>query len=131
MEKQIFLNMSVKNLNKSKDFFSKLNFEFNTEYTNETAACMVLGKNIYVMLLTEALFKTFTNKEICDTKKSTEVLIGINAESRERVKEMVKIAAASGGKNLNKPQDHGFMYQEAFEDLDGHTWEIIYMQAGT
>lgn len=131
MEKQIYLNMAVKDLNKSKAFFSKLNFEFNAEFTNEAAACLVLGKNIYAMLLTEDLFKTFTTKDICDTKKCAEVLIGINAESRERVKEMVKIAAAAGGRNLNRPLDHGFMYQESFEDLDGHTWEIIHIQPGT
>jgi predicted lactoylglutathione lyase len=128
MAKKIFVNLPVKNLKKSMDFFTKLDFTFNSQFTDETAACMIVSEDIYVMLLTEDKFKTFTPKAICDATKSTEVLVCLSSESREKVDEMVRKAVASGGTTYNEPQDHGFMYGHGFQDLDGHIWEVIYME---
>jgi uncharacterized protein len=128
MATKIFVNLPVKNLKNSVDFFTKLGFTFDPKFTDETATCMVVAKDIFVMLLTEAKFKTFTPKQICDATKSTEVLVCLSTESREAVNEMVGKAVAAGGKTYNQPQDHGFMYGHGFQDLDGHIWELIYMQ---
>lgn len=121
-------NYDLKDLNRSIEFFTKLGFTFNPQFTDETATCMVVSEDIFVMLLTHDKFKTFTPKEICDATKSTEVLVCISSESRERVDEMVRKAVAAGGTTHNEPQDHGFMYAHAFQDLDGHIWELIYME---
>jgi uncharacterized protein len=128
MATKIFVNLPVKNLKNSVDFFTKLGFTFDPKFTDETATCMVVAEDIFVMLLTEAKFKTFTPKQICDATKSTEVLVCLSTESREAVNEMVRKAVAAGGKTYNRPQDHGFMYGHGFQDLDGHIWELIYMQ---
>ena len=120
MSKQIFVNLPVKDLNKSKDFFTKLGFSFNPQFTDDKAACMVISENIFAMLLTEQFFKTFTKKEISDAKKTTEVLIALDAESREKVDEMVKKAVDAGGSIYRDPEDHGWMYGHSFSDLDGH-----------
>jgi uncharacterized protein len=128
MATKIFVNLPVKNLKNSVDFFTKLGFTFDPKFTDETATCMVVAEDIFVMLLTEAKFKTFTPKQICDATKSTEVLVCLSTESREAVNEMVRKAVAAGGKTYNQPQDHGFMYGHGFQDLDGHIWELIYMQ---
>jgi predicted lactoylglutathione lyase len=128
MATKIFVNLPVKNLKSSVDFFTKLGFTFDPKFTDETATCMVVAEDIFVMLLTEAKFKTFTPKQICDATKSTEVLVCLSTESREAVNEMVRKAVAAGGKTYNQPQDHGFMYGHGFQDLDGHIWELIYMQ---
>lgn len=127
MSKQIFVNLPVKNLNKSKEFFTKLGFTFNEQFTDDKAACLIIGENIFSMLLQEKFFKTFTNKEIADANKTTEVLIAIDAESKERVDELVKKAIEAGGSIYAKSQDHGWMYQHSFADLDGHQWEILFM----
>lgn len=127
MAKQIYINLPVKDLNKSKEFFKRLGFSFDPQFTDDKAACLVIGENIFAMLLTEPFFKTFTKKEISDATKNTEVLIGIDAESRERVDEMVKKAIDAGGSVYNKHQDHGWMYGHSFADLDGHQWEVLYM----
>jgi uncharacterized protein len=128
MATKIFVNLPVKKLKNSVDFFTKLGFTFDPKFTDETATCMVVAQDIFVMLLTEAKFKTFTPKQICDATKSTEVLVCLSTESREAVNEMVRKAVAAGGKTYNEPQDHGFMYGHGFQDLDGHIWELIYMQ---
>jgi predicted lactoylglutathione lyase len=91
---------------------------------------MIVGENIFVMLLVESFFKTFTNKAICDATKSTEVLVCLSCESRAKVDDLVARTVAAGGSAPRKPQDHGFMYGHGFEDLDGHIWELIHMQAG-
>ncbi len=130
MATKIFVNLPVKDLNKSVEFFTKLGFKFNPTFTDETATCMIVAEDISVMLLTEAKFKTFTPKEICDATKSTEVLVCLSSESREKVDEMVRKAVAAGGNTYNKPQDHGFMYGHGFQDLDGHIWELISMETG-
>lgn len=127
MATKIFVNLPVKNLKNSIDFFTKLGFSFNPQFTDDKAACLVLGKNIFAMLLTEPFFKTFTPKAISDAKKSTEVLIAIDVESREQVDDMVKRAVAAGGSIYRKPRDHGWMYDHSFEDLDGHQWEVLYV----
>ncbi len=124
----IFVNLPVRDLDKSKVFFTQLGFVFNPQFTGETAACMVVADNIYVMLLTEEKFKTFTPKEICDATRSTEVLVCLSSESREKVDEMIRKAVAAGGTTYNEPQDHGFMYGHGFQDLDGHIWEIMFME---
>ena len=127
MAQQIFINLAVKDLNKSVTFFTKLGYQFNPQFTNEQGTCMIVSDTIFVMLLVEPFFKTFTQKEICDAKKYTEVLIALSAESRAKVDEMVNTAVAAGGTTYSKAQDHGWMYQWAFADLDGHQWEIAYM----
>ena len=128
MATKIFVNLPVKDLKKSMEFFTKLDFTFNSQFTDETAACMVVSEDIFVMLLTQDKFKTFTPKAICDATKSTEVLVCLSCESRENVNDMVRKAVGGGGTTYNEPQDHGFMYGHGFQDLDGHIWELIYME---
>jgi predicted lactoylglutathione lyase len=128
MATKIFVNLPVKDLKKSLEFFTRLDFTFNPQFTDETAACMMVSEDIFVMLLTEDKFKTFTPKAICDATKSTEVLVCLSAESRDKVNDMVHKAIAAGGTTYNEPQDHGFMYGHGFQDLDGHIWELIYME---
>ncbi len=128
MSTQIFVNLAVKELPKSKAFFSALGYSFNPQFTNDDAACMVISDTIYAMLLTEPFFKKFTNKELADAKKSTEVLVCLSAESRAAVEEIIRKAVAAGGRIYNEPQDHGFMYCHGFEDLDGHQWEFAFME---
>ena len=128
MATKIFVNLPVKNLKQSVGFFTKLGFSFNPQFTDDSATCMVVSEDIFVMLLTETKFKTFTPQEICDTTKSTEVLVCLSTESRAKVDEMVRKAVAAGGTTYNEPQDHGFMYGHGFQDLDGHIWELIYME---
>ena len=127
MGTKIFVNLPVKHLGKSVEFFTKLGFEFDPQFTDETATCMIVTEDIFVMLLTEEKFKLFTPKKICDATLSTEVLICLSRESREKVDEMVRNAVAAGGTTYNEPQDHGFMYGHGFQDLDGHIWELIHM----
>ena len=128
MARQIFVNLPVQELKKSMDFFSSLGFTFNQQFTDNTAACMVISENIYTMLLTHAKFKEFTPNPICDATKSTEMLVCLSCDSRAAVDDMVRKAVAGGGKTYNQPQDHGFMYGHGFQDLDGHIWELIYME---
>lgn len=127
MSTQIFVNLPVNNLQQSIAFFTQLGFQFNPQFTDETATCMIVSETIFVMLLTHEKFKTFTPKAICDATKSTEVLVCLSTESREKVDEMVHQAVAGGGTTYNEPQDHGFMYAHGFQDLDGHIWELMYM----
>jgi len=126
--RKIFVNLRVRDLKKSTVFFGKLGFTFNTQFTDETAACMVVSEDIYVMLLTHDKFKTFTPKQISDSTKSTEVLVCLSAGSRQEVNETVRKAVAAGGTTYNEPQDHGFMYGHGFQDLDGHIWELAFME---
>ncbi len=130
MSRQIFVNLPVNNLSRSMTFFSKLGFTFNPQFTNDDAACMIVSIDIFVMLLTQDKFKTFTPNPICDATKSTEVLVCLSCESRREVDAIVQKAVSAGGKTYNDPQDHGFMYGHGFQDLDGHIWELIYMEPG-
>jgi uncharacterized protein len=127
MAPKIFVNLSVKDLNKTIGFFTKLGFRFNPQFTDENATCMIVGEDIFVMLLIEKFFKTFTKKEICDTKKNTEVIIALSVESKEKVDQMINNAIESGGIESREKQDYGWMYGRSFEDNNGHIWEIIYM----
>lgn len=128
MSRKIFVNLPIKNLEKSQAFFKSLGFSFDPKFTNEQGACMVISENHnYVMLLVEPFFQTFIKKPIADASKTTEVLVCISCESRVEVDELVKKAVAAGGKTPNAPQDHGFMYGHGFEDLDGHIWELAWM----
>jgi predicted lactoylglutathione lyase len=127
MASKIFVNLPVKSLKKSVDFFTKLGFTFNPQFTDETATCMIVSDDIFVMLLTEQKFKTFTPKALCDATKNTEVLIALSRDSVKEVQEIVRKAVAAGGSTYNEPQDLGFMYQHGFQDPDGHIWEMFYM----
>jgi len=126
--KQIFVNLPIKNLEKTKAFFAALGYTFDAKFTNANAACMVVSQDsIYVMLLVEEFFKTFTSKALADTAGSTEVLLCLSCDSRAEVDAMVAKAVAAGGTIPRAPQDHGFMYGHGFEDIDGHLWELVYM----
>ena len=127
MGTKIFVNLPVKNLDRSVEFFSKLGFGFNQQFTDEKGTCMVINDDIYVMLLLEEFFKTFTKKQVLDARKGTEVILALSAETREEVDELVGKATNAGGTTPNHKQDHGFMYGWGFEDLDGHLWEVFYM----
>lgn len=126
MAKEIFINLPVKDLNKSKDFFGKLGFTFNPKFTDENAACMIIGENMYAMLLMEHFFKNFTKKEIADASKTTEILTCISLNSKDEVNKMVDAAVANGGVEYSEAADHGWMYYRVFEDPDKHQWEIMY-----
>lgn len=128
MATKIFVNLPVKDLNQSVEFFKKLGFNFNPEFTDDTATCMIVSQDIFVMLLTHDKFKSFTPKAICDATKSTEVLVCLSSESRVAVDDMVSKAVAAGGTTYKEPQDYGFMYGHGFQDLDGHIWELMYME---
>jgi predicted lactoylglutathione lyase len=127
MSRQIYVNLPIKNMERSKAFFGALGFSFNPQFTNEQGACMVIAGDIFAMLLVEPFFQTFTRKPIADATKSTEVLVCLSCESRAEVDQLVKKAIAAGGSAPNAPQDHGFMYGHGFQDLDGHIWELVYM----
>ena len=127
MATQIFVNLPVRNLERSRAFFSGLGFTFNPQFSNEQGACMVIGENIFAMLLVESFFQTFTKKPVADATKTSEVLVCLSCESRSAVDAMVAQALAGGGTAPNAPQDPGFMYSHGFEDLDGHIWELVYM----
>lgn len=128
MATKIFLNLPVKNLQATIDFFTQLGFAFNPQFTDEKAACMIIADNsIYAMFITHEFFSTFTKKPISDATKTTEVLICIDAESKEAVQSLVKKAVEAGGNTYMDAQDHGWMYQHSFADLDGHQWEVAYM----
>lgn len=127
MATKIFVNLPVKDLNRSIEFFTKLGYTFNKQFTDEKATCMIIGEDIFVMLLTKEFFKTFIKTEIADATKTTEALICLSADSRSAVDEMVKKAIDAGGTTYNEPQDHGFMYGHGYQDPDGHIWEIMWM----
>jgi uncharacterized protein len=128
MHNKIFVNLPVADLNQSIEFFTRLGFSFNPQFTDETATCMIVSDDIFIMLLTYDKFKAFTPKDICDATRSTEVLLCLSCATREEVDEMVRKAVAAGGTTYNEPQDHGFMYGHGFQDPDGHIWELIYME---
>ncbi len=127
MSRMIFVNLPVADLQKSVTFFGSLGFTFNPRFSDDTAACMVISDTIHAMLLTHEKFKTFTPKSICDARKSTEVLVCLSCESRSQVDDYVRKAVAGGGMTFRDPEDHGFMYGHAFQDPDGHIWEVMYM----
>ena len=127
MNQQIYVNLPVRDLERSKAFFGALGYSFNPQFSNEQGACMVISENIYAMLLTEPFCQTFTGKPLADARKTTEVLICLSCASRDEVDQQVAKARAAGGTVPRQAVDHGFMYQHGFEDPDGHIWELAYM----
>jgi hypothetical protein len=127
MSTKIFVNLPVTDLEKSKEFFSKLGFEFNQQFTDENAACMIIGAENFVMLLTKDHFKKFTKKQICDTGRETEMILALTAGSREKVDEIFNKAIEAGGTKSVEPMNEISMYNRIFQDLDGHHWEIFFM----
>jgi predicted lactoylglutathione lyase len=127
MATNIFVNLPVRDLQASIKFFTHLGYSFNQHYTDESATCMIVAENIYVMLLTETRFKEFTPKPVADARASTEVLLCLALESRAAVQAMVAKAIEAGGSTYKDAQDHGFMYGHGYQDLDGHLWELVHM----
>jgi predicted lactoylglutathione lyase len=125
--RKIFVNLPVRDLKRSMDFFAGLGFAFNLQFTDDKAACMIISEEAFVMLLTEPFFKTFTKKELCNTSTQTEGIFALSCSSRAEVDEIVKKAIAAGGKHALEPKDHGFMYNWSFYDLDDHHWEVLWM----
>ena len=127
MASKIFVNLPVSDLQKTIAFFTRLGFTFNPNFTDDKATCMIISEEAFAMLLVRDYFQTFIDKPITDAHKSTEVLIALSLESRAQVDEMVEAAVAAGGTVTREAQDHGFMYQRSFNDLDGHIWEVFWM----
>lgn len=127
MPTKIFVNLPVKDLERSKAFFGKLGYTFNQQFTDETAACMVISDDIYTMLLTEAKFKEFTSKPISDASKATEVLVCLSKDSKDAVNQHVDTAIKAGASEARPTMDYGFMFGRSYHDLDGHIWEIMWM----
>jgi hypothetical protein len=125
--RKFFVNLPVRDLNKSMEFFKKLGFDFDQQFTDDKAACMVVSHDAFVMLLTEPFFKTFTKNEVCDTRRETEGLFALSCESRAEVDDLVNKAVAAGGAHAVDPMDHGFMYGWSFYDLNRHHWEVLWM----
>jgi predicted lactoylglutathione lyase len=131
MTRQIYVNLVTADLPRSIEFFRKLGFEFNPQFTNDDAACMIINADAYVMLLTEAMFPRFSKRAMCDTSKATEVMLAVSCDSRAAVDALVNQAIAAGGSHAMDPMDHGFMYGWSFYDLDGHHWEVMWMDPAT
>ncbi|MBP9728511.1 MAG: VOC family protein [Candidatus Moranbacteria bacterium] len=127
MATKVFINLPVKDLAASMDFFGKLGFSFNEQFTDENAACLIIDESVFVMLLVEDFFQTFTKKEVVDATKMTEVLTALSMENREDVDILLEKALEAGAQEAREVQDQGFMYSRSFEDPDGHIWEIFYM----
>ena len=127
MFRQIFVTLPIKDMARSRAFFEALGLTFNARFTNEQGACLEIGENFYAMLLVEPFFQGFTTKPICNAHQATEVLLALSVDSRAEVEEVVRKAVAAGATTPNAPQDHGFMFQHGFADLDGHQWEVFWM----
>lgn len=127
MFRQIFVNLPIKDMARSKTFFQALGLSFNPRFTNEQGACLEIGENFYAMLLVESFFQGFTKKPISNAHESTEVLLALSVDSRAEVQAVINKAVAAGATTPNAPQDHGFMFQHGFADLDGHQWEVFWM----
>lgn len=127
MFRQIFVNLPIKDLARSRAFFEAMDLSFNPKFSNEHGACLEIAENIFAMLLTEPFFQGFTKKPISDAHQSTEVLLALSLDSRAAVEAVMQKAVAAGATTPNPPVDHGFMYQHGFADLDGHQWEVFWM----
>ena len=125
--RKVFVNLAVRDLKRAKAFFATLGFSFDPRFTDEKAACMIVNPEACVMLLSEPFFKTFTRRNVCDTRTHTEGLFALSCESRAEVDEVVRRAVAAGGGHAMDPIDHGFMYGWSFYDPDGHHWEVFWM----
>ena len=129
MSRLTFVNLPVQDLTKSVEFFTSLGFEFNAQFTDENATCMVVSDKAFVMLLAQPFFATFTTKQVADPGTHTGVIMGVSAQSRAEVDALVDRALELGGSPSKEPSDEGFMYGRSFYDLDGHAWEVIWMDA--
>lgn len=127
MARKLFVNLPVRDLQKSMAFFAAIGFTFNPQFTDDNAACMVIGADNYAMLLSESFFRTFTRREPCDAARQVEALIAFSCQSRAEVDAITTKALAAGGAIAVEPQDHGFMYWRSFTDVDGHQWEPLWM----
>lgn len=127
MRTKIFINLPVADLQRSLAFFKALGYAPDPEFTDDTAACIVISEEIHIMVLTHGKFREFTPKEICDSAKATEVLLCLSCKSRAEVDETVSKAVAAGGSTYAEPKDYGFMYQHGFQDADGHQWELVHL----
>lgn len=127
MSTKMFVNLPVKDLKQTMRFYIALGFTFNPQFTDDTAACMIVSEHNYVMLLTHEKWKQFTAKPIADTQRTASVAVALALDSVKAVDDMVEAAIKAGGKETSPRQDHGFMVQRTFEDLDGHTWEPFFM----
>jgi predicted lactoylglutathione lyase len=127
MKPKVFINLPVEDLARSMEFYTAIGFVNNPQFTDDTAACMVLSEEIYVMILTHKKFREFTSKEIANTHKSIAAINALSLESVEKMNDMADKALAAGGKESYEPKDYGFMQQRTFEDPDGHNWEVFYM----
>lgn len=127
MISQLFINLPVKDLDKTVAFFTKLGFTFNPQFTDKNATCMIINDDTFAMLLVEPYFKTFIRKEVADATKTAEVITAMSLESKEKVDSMMQAALAAGATESKDTQDLGFMYQRGFQDVDGHLWEIFWM----
>ena len=127
MTTQIFVNLPVRDLDRSKAFFTALGYANNPQFTDENAACIVISDTIYVMLLVEPFFQGFTRKTICNARTHTEAILCLSAESRAGVDALADKALAAGGSETLEAKDYGFMYQRSFQDPDGHHWEVVHM----
>ena len=126
-QRMIFVNLPVRDLDRSIRFFTELGFRFDPRFTDETATCMIVSDDAFVMLLTEPFFKTFTKREVSDSGRQTEAILALSCDSRAEVDAMVDTAVAAGGSYAMASMDHGFMYGWSFYDPDGHHWEVIWM----
>ena len=127
MHQQIFVNLPIENMARSQTFFKALGYAFNPKFTNDQGACLVVGDNLFVMLLAKDFYATFTTKTIADARTTSEVLVCFSCDSREEVDTLVAKAVAAGATTPRPVQDLGFMYSHGFDDLDGHTWEFVHM----
>ncbi|WP_221353979.1 VOC family protein [Streptomyces beigongshangae] len=126
-QQMIFVNLAVNDVDASKKFFTEIGYTINAEFSDEHCASVVISDSIVAMLLSKQRYADFTKKEIADPTRTSEVILCLSAESREKVDELVDRALAAGGSASGEPQDHGFMYGRAFDDPDGHTWEVMWM----
>jgi len=127
MPRKIFINLPVKDLDRSVEFFTALGFGFNPQFTDANATCMIVSDEIFVMLLVQPFFQGFTNKPLSDAHQQTEVLLALSLDNREEVDAFVAKAVAAGGTVTQPARDYGFMYQQSVADLDGHQWEPFFM----
>jgi uncharacterized protein len=125
--RKVFVNLPVADLKKSMEFFSALGFSFNPQFTDDNAACMVFSEDGYAMLIQNDYFKTFTERPLADANKATEVIVALSCENKEEVDDLLQKALAAGGSVAMPSKDHGFMYYNSFHDLDGHHWEVLWM----
>jgi predicted lactoylglutathione lyase len=126
-QQMIFVNLATNDVAASKKFFTELGYTINPQFSTDDCACVVISDTIVAMLLSRQRYSDFTKKEIADSSKTSEVLLCLSAESREKVDELVEKAVAAGGSVTGETQDHGMMYGRAFDDPDGHTWEVMWM----